>query len=75
MKSIPPVKNDEVDDDWERELTDREVGLRMHRVSGECICDICGNEYWKHPMETRIPSGVDDRPFLHRLCNGWFGKL
>lgn len=74
LKSIPPVKNDEVDDDWERDLTDREISLRMHRVSGECICDICGHEYWKHPMETRI-LGFEDLPFLHRMCNGWFGKL
>lgn len=75
MKSVPPVKTDEIDDDWIRPLTDAEIDRRMHRVGGGAICEKCGNAYYDHPVETRILSAIDDRPFLYRLCNGWFGKL
>ena len=75
LKSIPPVKTDEIDDDWERPLSEEESCRRMHRVSGQCVCDICGYEYWQHPDETRCLSAIDDQPFMVRLCNGWLGKL
>lgn len=73
MKHIDPVDADGIQDDWIRELTDEDM-RRFHRVSGECICEVCGNEYYDHPVETRI-LGNENEPFLYRLCNGWFGKL
>lgn len=62
------------DPQWTGELTEQEALKRTHRVSGDCTCGVCGKPFWKHPMETRILS-YDGYPFLHRLCNGWLGKL
>ena len=75
MKSVAPVafENWPVDD-WERELSEEEYLRRTFRVSGECVCEVCGNLYYDHPMETRI-LGYDDAPFLNRLCDGRLGKL
>lgn len=58
------------DDDGERPLSDEEAHDRMYRVSGDCVCKVCGKTYWKHPDEVRLT-------WIHlkRLCNGWLGKL
>jgi hypothetical protein len=62
------------DDDGERELMEGESDARFNRVSGEVICEFCGVPYWQHPYESRVLDRFN-RPFLKRLCNGWFGKL
>jgi len=74
LKSVPPVNTPDIQDDWERRLTSDEIDDRMKRVAGDFICPKCGNKYYDHPMETRIKDW-EGRPFLNRLCNGWFGKL
>lgn len=76
LKEIPPVVlEDGTVDDWQRPLTQREELRRFRRVGGDCICEICGYRYADHPDETRIVSGIDGKPFMKRLCNGWLGKL
>ena len=60
--------------DWSKPLTEDEAIARMHRVCGNCECEICGKLYYDHPMETRI-TDRDGYKFLHQLCNGWLGKL
>jgi hypothetical protein len=75
IKSIPPVKPEGFPlDDWNREIPEDELWKRLHRVSGDCKCEICGNLYYNHPDETRILDW-DGNPYLKRLCFGWFGKL
>ena len=61
--------------DWSQELDDDELLDRFQRVSGEVVCEICGEPYWRHPDEPRMLSGIDGKPYLKRLCNGWLGKL
>ena len=61
-------------DNRERELSDREIDLRMMRVNGDIKCEICGKPYYLHDMEMRV-IGWQDKPFLHWLCNGILGKL
>ena len=43
------------------------------RASGDCVCEVCGKEYWRHEMATEIVGS--DGPFLNRLCNGRLVKL
>lgn len=47
--------------------------LPIKRVSGECICDLCGQQYYAHPNAPYL--GYDDKPFLRVLCNGDLVKL
>lgn len=44
------------------------------RASGDCICEICGKEYRRHPddMEELSYQGL---PFLQVLCDGTRVKL
>lgn len=44
------------------------------RVSGQCICETCGLEYWRHPHDTEW---LDWRgaPYLRKLCDGRLVKL
>ncbi len=44
------------------------------RCSGECICDGCGQEFFKHPFEWR-KVGFGNVPFLNILCDGTLVKL
>ena len=59
-------------DDWQRELSDDEISLRFMRVSGECICPLCGLTYYTHPKEVRVQD-FSGNSTLYRLCNGWLG--
>lgn len=39
------------------------------RAAGNCVCDVCGVEYNRHPMdETHV--GHNGSLWLHRLCDG-----
>lgn len=44
------------------------------RVSGEMICDKCGQDYYHHPAEWR-KVGYGNVPFLNVLCDGRLVKL
>jgi hypothetical protein len=46
------------------------------RASGDCVCEICGKDYYHHP-EADEPQylSYDGTPFLHRLCDGTLVKL
>jgi len=44
------------------------------RVSGNVVCEVCGSEYWRHPLITSILTS-DEQPFLHLGCDGKFLKL
>lgn len=43
------------------------------RASGDVICALCGEVYRKHPLGGL--KGMEDRQFLHRLCDGSLVKL
>ena len=44
------------------------------RASGECICNICGKEYYDHPYDWRI-IGYGGVPYLNIICDGTRVKL
>lgn len=44
------------------------------RAHGECLCDVCGKEFFAHPMDWRL-IGYGDVPFLNVLCDGRRVKL
>lgn len=44
------------------------------RASGDCLCEICGTEYRKHPDDMEN-IGYDGYPYLKKLCNGRRVKL
>jgi hypothetical protein len=49
------------------------------RAGGDCICKICGKDYYRHPFY-RLTVGGWDLPYnqgfwLHVLCNGDLVKL
>ena len=48
--------------------------LDFCRASGNCICSICKKEYYTHPYANEIKDW-EDRPFLHKLCDGRLVKL
>lgn len=52
----------------------QDVIYSVYRASGQCICDCCGKEYWRHKMDKDI-IGLHGSPFLHVLCNGDRVKL
>ena len=54
--------------------TDEDIIVSMYRADQHCICDECGEEYWRHPYAEEC---LDDQgmPFLHVLCNGDIVKL
>ncbi len=43
------------------------------RAHGENLCNHCDGSFWAHPMGGI--KGIDDRQFLHRLCDGRLVKL
>jgi hypothetical protein len=45
-----------------------------YRASKDCICEACGQEYWRHPFDF-WELGYNGEPFLHVLCNGDRVKL
>jgi hypothetical protein len=69
-----PVDTEWGIDDWQRDLTEEEICRRLHRVGGDCICEVCGKPYYDHADEIRVLDW-DGYPYLKRLCFGWFGKL
>jgi len=44
------------------------------RASGQCICSICGREYWRHPHDFRWLDWIEV-PYLRKLCDGTLVKL
>lgn len=45
-----------------------------YRASGQCVCDRCGKEFIRHPLDF-WELGYDGEPVLHVLCNGDRVKL
>lgn len=39
----------------------------FYRASGACLCELCGLEYRKHPLDEELA--------VNRLCNGEFVHL
>ena len=54
-------------------LSHNVLGNRMHRASGDCVCD-CGQNYYSHPYATEARDR-DGEPYLHVLCDGDIVKL
>lgn len=57
----------------------KEDELDFIYASGNCICEICGKTYLKHPFDYSI-LGMEDhagikQPFLNILCDGTKVKL
>ncbi len=48
--------------------------LDCTHASGQCICDICGQEFRAHPGAKDLP-GYDGCSYLTRLCDGRLVKL
>lgn len=51
------------------------IHIPFSRASGDCICNQCGKKYYDHPMDGLVCSAIDNKPFLHVLCNGERVKL
>lgn len=45
-----------------------------YRAAGDCLCELCGWEFWRHPLD-HWELSYDGHPFLHVLCNGDRVKL
>jgi len=45
-----------------------------YRADGRCICELCGEEYRRHPMD-HFELSYSGEPFLNVLCNGDRVKL
>ena len=46
----------------------------IYRAAGGCICNICGKEYRKHPLD-HYEESYDGYFYLNVLCNGDRVKL
>ena len=44
------------------------------RVSGACVCERCGQDFYHHPMDWRL-IGYGNVPFLNIVCDGRRVKL
>jgi hypothetical protein len=44
------------------------------RVSGECVCEVCGDKYWRHPHDMKQLDS-NGEPFLKVRCDGRRLKL
>ena len=60
--------------DWAFRPIDKPERKEILHASGECICEICGKEYRRHPEDLEELS-YDGNPFLHMLCDGTQVKL
>lgn len=40
----------------------QDTGTDFYRASGACLCELCGLEYRKHPLDEELA--------VNRLCNG-----
>ena len=57
---------------WFRKLLllDQRIDRGMYyRASGDCLCGLCGRDYWRHP-ECTGSQRWSDMGWLHLLCNG-----
>jgi hypothetical protein len=55
-------------------LTEDEIFSRMYRSGGDCLCELCGKPYRKHPYVDEARDW-EDHPYLHILCDGGIVKL
>ncbi len=44
------------------------------RASGDCVCKLCGKEYWRHSFDLNH-FDWDGFPYLTVLCDGTLVKL
>ncbi len=61
--------------DWSQDLSEADLDARFVRASGDVVCAICGRPYWRHPLEPRLLSGLDNQPWLHQICDGSLAHL
>ena len=54
--------------------TDKLPEFDFIRASGDCVCPVCGETYYKHPYNLDIVDG-NGYPWLHVLCDGTLVKL
>ncbi len=56
-------------------LLDHEREAR--RAGGDVICETCGKDYYRHPMDPSVLTRIsgEPEPFLHLLCDGSRVKL
>ena len=56
---------------WDRKKDD------FIRAGGDTVCDRCGKEYRKHPLDPEhvANEGGYEYRYLHRLCDGTLVKL
>jgi hypothetical protein len=47
---------------------------QVYRASHDKLCDLCGKTYQQHPFQDGLID-LDDRPYIHRTCNGDLVKL
>lgn len=47
--------------------------VEFTRADGNCICEPCGREYWRHPLAG--PLSDIGQQWLHELCDGSLVKL
>lgn len=52
---------------------DEEI-LGIVRMSGEARCEVCDEEYWRHP-DSHEHLDWEGHPYLTRLCDGRLVKL
>lgn len=53
---------------WSREDADHHLTVR---ASGDCLCRICGKDYYSHPYAPEPWNlSFTGKPFLHRICTG-----
>lgn len=45
------------------------------RVSGEMTCPVCGETWYKHPVEVKYDAAEGQELGLHRACDGRLLKL
>lgn len=55
-------------------MTVDELAVAMVRACGDCICEVCGKDYYSHPFADEARTD-ENRPFLHVTCNGDIVKL
>ena len=61
-----------------------EAELDWFRAGGNCLCPICGKEYYDHPHYRLTVGGwkelcdgriIEGNFWLRAICNGWIVKL
>ena len=69
---------------WQREVTVArnfdangapvELEGEMIRVNGNADCELCGRQWWRHPVTYEF-TDWDGEPWLHVACDGTLLKL